>query len=125
LSRYLRLGACTQGRLARHDPPFVLKTEDNPEGVDGKVFDDLKAAIASDRYAFFEGFFNNFYNVDVFGGARISDRAWQARFNVAVGSSPFANYACVDTWLTDFRADLPMILASRRSPTLRPARPIG
>jgi non-heme chloroperoxidase len=90
-------------------PPFVLKTDDNREGVDGKVFEDLKAAVASDRYAFFEGFFNNFYNVDVLGGTRISDRAWQASFNVAVGSSPFASYACVDTWLTDFRADLPKI----------------
>src|SRR6476661_3157286 len=69
-------------------PPFVLKTDDNPEGVDAKVFED---------------FLNNFYNVDVLGGSRISDRAWQASFNVAAGSSPFASYACVDTWLTDFR----------------------
>jgi non-heme chloroperoxidase len=90
-------------------PPFVLKTDDNPEGVDAKVFDDVKAAVANDRYAFFEDFFNNFYNVDVLGGTRISDRAWQASFNVAAGSSPFASYACVDTWLTDFRADLPKI----------------
>jgi non-heme chloroperoxidase len=90
-------------------PPFALKTDDNPEGVDGKVFADIKAAIVNDRYAFFEGFFNNFYNTDVLGGTRISDRAWQASFNVAVGSSPFASYACVDTWLTDFRADLPKI----------------
>jgi len=90
-------------------PPFVLKTDDNPEGVDGKVFADIKAAIANDRYAFFEGFFNTFYNVDVLGGTRISDRAWQASFNIAVGCSPFATYACVDTWLTDFRADLPKI----------------
>jgi non-heme chloroperoxidase len=87
-------------------PPFVLKTDDNLEGVDGSVFADIKAAIVNDRYAFFEGFFNNFYNVDVLGGIRISDRAWQASFNVAVGSSPLASYACVDTWLTDFRADL-------------------
>jgi non-heme chloroperoxidase len=77
--------------------------------VDGKVFDDIKAAIAGDRYAFFEGFLNNFYNVDVLGGTRISDRAWQASFNVAAGSSPFASYACVDTWLTDFRPDLAKI----------------
>jgi non-heme chloroperoxidase len=90
-------------------PPFVLKTDTNPEGVDAKVFDDIKAAIVSDRYAFFEGFFNNFYNVDVLGGTRISDRAWQASFNVAVGSSPFASYACVETWLTDFRVDLAKI----------------
>jgi non-heme chloroperoxidase len=90
-------------------PPFVLKTDDNPEGVDGKVFADIEAAIVSDRYAFFEGFLNNFYNVDVLGPARISDRAWQASFNVAAWSSPCATYACVDTWLTDFRADLPKI----------------
>ena len=55
-------------------PPFVLKTDDNPDGVDGRVFADLEAAIVADRYAFFEGFFNNFYNVDVLGGTRISDQ---------------------------------------------------
>jgi non-heme chloroperoxidase len=90
-------------------PPFVLKRDDNPEGVDGEVFEGIKTAIVDDRYAFFQGFFNNFYNVDVLGGSRISDRAWQAAFNVATGSSPYATYACVDTWLTDFREDLPKI----------------
>jgi non-heme chloroperoxidase len=90
-------------------PPFLLKTDDNLEGVDGKVFADIKTAIVNDRYAYFEDFFNNFYNVDVLGGTRISERAWQASFNVAAGSSPFATYACVDTWLTDFRTDLPKI----------------
>src|SRR6201987_2602032 len=88
-------------------PPFVLKTDDNPEGVDREVFEGIKAAIASDRYAFFKGFFDNFYNVDVLGPERISEQAVQASFNVAAGSSPYASYAVVDTWLTDFRADLP------------------
>ena len=90
-------------------PPFLLKTDDNPEGVDKQVFEGIKAAIVKDRYAFFEDFLNNFYNVDVLGGSRISDRAWQASFNVAAGASPHASYACVDTWLTDFRDDLPKI----------------
>jgi non-heme chloroperoxidase len=90
-------------------PPFLLKTDDNPEGVDGKVFADIQAAIVKDRYAYFDDFLNNFYNVDVLGGTRISDRAWQASFNVAAGSSPYATYACVDTWLTDFRADVAKI----------------
>ena len=90
-------------------PPFLLKTGDNPEGVDGQVFEDIKAAIVKDRYAYFKDFFDNFYNVDKLGPARISDQAWQASFNVAVGSSPHATYACVDTWLTDFRGDLPKI----------------
>jgi non-heme chloroperoxidase len=90
-------------------PPFLLKTDDNPEGVDGSVFEGIKAAIVADRYAYFKDFLDNFYNVDRLGGTRISDQAWQASFNVAAGASPYATYACVDTWLTDFRADLPKI----------------
>jgi non-heme chloroperoxidase len=90
-------------------PPFLLKTEDNPEGVDGQVFEDIKAAVVKDRYAFFKAFFDDFYNVNTLGPDRISDQAWQASFNVAAGSSPYASYACVDTWLTDFREDLPRI----------------
>jgi non-heme chloroperoxidase len=90
-------------------PPFLLKTDDNPQGVDGQVFKDIKAAILADRYAWFKEFFDNFYNVDVLGPSRISEQAWQASFNVAALSSPYASYACVDTWLTDFRSDLPKI----------------
>jgi non-heme chloroperoxidase len=90
-------------------PPFLLKTNDNPEGVDGAVFEGIQAAIVKDRYVYFKDFINNFYNVDEFGGTRISDQAWQASFNVAAAASAYATYACVGTWLTDFRADLPKI----------------
>mgnify|MGYP001159369187 CR=1 FL=1 len=112
VTRYL--GRYGSGRVRRAAllgaiPPFLLKTDDNPEGVDRQVFEDIKSAIVADRYAYFESFLNNFYNVDKLGGTRISDRAWQASFIVACGASPVATYACVDTWLTDFRADLPRI----------------
>ncbi len=90
-------------------PPYLRKTEDNPEGVDGEVFEQIKAAIATDRYAWFKDFLDNFYNTDTLMLDRISEQAWQASFNVAAGASPFASYACVDTWLTDFRGDLPKI----------------
>jgi non-heme chloroperoxidase len=90
-------------------PPFLLKTDDNPEGVDGQVFEGIKAAIVKDRYAYFKDFLDNFYNVDQLAPDRISDQAWQASFNLAAGASPYATYACVDTWLTDFRGDLPKI----------------
>jgi non-heme chloroperoxidase len=90
-------------------PPFLLKTPDNPEGVDSSVFEGIKSAIVADRYAYFRDFFNNFYNVDKLGGTRIGDQAVQASFVVAAGASPYATYACVDTWLTDFRQDLPKI----------------
>src|SRR6185436_16123235 len=57
----------------------------------------------------FKDFFDNFYNTDTLMPERISEQAWQASFNVAAGASPFASYACVDTWLTDFRGDLAKI----------------
>ncbi len=90
-------------------PPFLLKTDENPEGVEQSVFDGIKAAVVKDRPAYMKDFLDNFYNVDTFAGTRISDQAWQNSFNVAVAASAYAEYACVDTWLTDFRKDLPKI----------------
>ncbi|HEY2523264.1 MAG TPA: alpha/beta hydrolase [Streptosporangiaceae bacterium] len=90
-------------------PPYLKQADDNPEGVPGSVFEGIKSAVVADRYAYFQDFFHNFYNVDKLGPARISDQAVQASFNVAAAASPYASYACVDTWLTDFRADLPKI----------------
>ena len=90
-------------------PPFLLKTAGNPDGVDQSVFDGIKAAVIADRPAYFKDFLDNFYNVDVLGGSRISEQAWQNSFTVAIGASPYAARACVDTWLTDFREDLPKI----------------
>jgi non-heme chloroperoxidase len=90
-------------------PPFLLKTEDNPDGVEQAVFDDIKAAIIADRPAYFKKFLDNLYNFDVLAGTRVSEQAWQNSFNVAVTASAHAAYACVDTWLTDFRDDLSRI----------------
>jgi non-heme chloroperoxidase len=90
-------------------PPFLLKTDDNPDGVDPAVFDGMHAAIAADRYAYFQDFLDNFYNVDRYAGTRISQQARQASFNVAAASSAYAAHASVDSWLTDFRGDLPAI----------------
>ena len=88
-------------------PPYLLLAPDNPEGVDGSVFEGIKSAVVADRPAYFKDFLDSFYNVDVLGGTRISDQAWQASFNTALHASPHAAYACVDTWLTDFRDDVP------------------
>jgi non-heme chloroperoxidase len=90
-------------------PPFLLKTADNQEGVDGSVFAGIEKAVAADRYAFFTGFFQNFYNTDVFLGKRVSEQAVQANWNVAAGSSATASLACVATWHEDFREDLARI----------------
>jgi non-heme chloroperoxidase len=90
-------------------PPFVLQTDDNPKGVPGEVFDGIKETVLKDRYLWFEEFFKNFFNTDELAPERIGDAALQANFATAIRMSPYATYACVDTWLTDFRGDLPKI----------------
>ena len=90
-------------------PPFLLQTDDNPKGVPGEVFEGIKQQVLADRYKWFDDFFANFYNTDVLAPERIGDAALRASFQVAASASPYASYACVDTWLTDFRGDLPKI----------------
>jgi pimeloyl-ACP methyl ester carboxylesterase len=87
-------------------PPFLLKTPDNPEGVDGSVFAGIQKAVAADRYAFFTEFFKNFYNADLLLGKRVSEETVRASWNVAAGASATACLACVATWYEDFRQDL-------------------
>ena len=87
-------------------PPYLLKTSDNPDGVDGSVFEGIQKAVAADRYAFFAEFFKNFFNTDVFLGKRITEQAVQASWNVAADASAAASLACVPTWHEDFRDDL-------------------
>jgi non-heme chloroperoxidase len=90
-------------------PPYLLKTADNPEGVDGSVFEGLQKTIAQDRYAFFTEFFKNFYNADAYLGKRVSEQAIQANWNTAAIASAFASLACVPTWHEDFRKDVAAI----------------
>jgi non-heme chloroperoxidase len=90
-------------------PPFLLKTADNPGGVDGSVFEGIQKAVAADRYTFFTEFFKNFYNTDLLSGKRISEQALQASWNVACSASATASLACVPTWYEDFRKDLTRI----------------
>jgi pimeloyl-ACP methyl ester carboxylesterase len=87
-------------------PPFLLKTPDNPDGVDRSVFDALTKAIEDDRLAFCSAFLSEFFNLDVLGHQRVSDRAVAYDFNVAAAASPIATLACISAWLTDFREDV-------------------
>ena len=87
-------------------PPFLLKTGDNPEGVEGAVFDGIKKAVSRDRYAFFTEFFKNFFNTDQLLGKRVTEEVIRASWNLAAGASATASLACVSSWYEDFREDL-------------------
>jgi non-heme chloroperoxidase len=90
-------------------PPFLLKTPENPLGVDKEVFDQIQDGLVADRLAFLTGWNQNFYNLDENLGTRISEEAVRDAWNTASAASPAGTIACVPTWGTDFRADLPKI----------------
>ena len=87
-------------------PPFLLKPDENPEGVEGSVFDGIMESIAADRPAFLSGFLSAFYTVAVYGGDRVSDEVVRLSWNVAAAASPVGTLDSVSAWLTDFRGDL-------------------
>ncbi|MGA2760542.1 MAG: alpha/beta hydrolase [Candidatus Cybelea sp.] len=112
VTRYLaRFGSkrVASGVLVSPIPPFLLQTADNPEGVPQSLFDGFVVAAKQDMPAWMKGFLDNFYNADKLRGTLVSDQAYEASWNVAVGSSAVASVACIPTWATDFRADLPAI----------------
>jgi non-heme chloroperoxidase len=103
-------------------PPFLLKTADNPDGIDGRIFDEAIRAIRVDRPAYLSALLADVYNVDANAGAlgtdgarppgpvhHIGHDAVQFSWNVAVNASAKATEDCVVVGLTDYRKDLPKI----------------
>ena len=112
VTRYLgRYGSrrVAKGVLIAPIPPYLLQTDDNPEGVPAGLFDGFIQAARQDTPAWMKGFLDNFYNFDKLRGTLVSDQAFQASWNLGVTASATAAVACIATWETDFRADLPKI----------------
>ena len=98
-----------KGVLVSPIPPYLLQADDNPDGVPQALFDGFAQAARADTPAWLTGFLDNFYNSDTLRGTLVSDQAWQASWNLAVTASATAAIACISTWTTDFRDDLPKI----------------
>jgi non-heme chloroperoxidase len=90
-------------------PPFLIKTSDSPDGIDSGVFDRMTARITADRPAAMKDFMDDSYNVDLLGGDRVSDQAWQNTFYMAIAASAQAACGCVTACQEDFRADVSRI----------------
>lgn len=91
-------------------PPYMLMTTDNPNGIDGGVFDRIKKAIVADRPALLSKFLSDFYNVDLLKGKKVSDEAVHLSWIVAAEASPKGTLDCVTAFSsTDFRNDLKRI----------------
>ena len=112
VTRYLaRYGSSrvAKGVLLSPIPPYLRQADDNPEGVPPGLFDGFAQAARADTPAWMKGFLDNFYNTDTLRGTLVSDQAFQASWNLAVTASATAAVACIPTWATDFRDDLPKI----------------
>ena len=113
IARYLsRYGASRIAKAAFLGSlePYLLITDDNPDGAgDQAFFDGTAAAVAEDRYAFLTGFFRDFYNLDEMLGDRISPEAVDASVQVANQAGNAAIAAAPLTWPTDFRGDVAAI----------------
>lgn len=92
--------------------PFLVRRDDNPEGVPQSVFDGIEAAAKNDRYAWFTDFYQNFYNLEENLGSRVSQQVVDANWNLSVTSAPIAAYAVVPSWIEDFRGDVEAVRAS-------------
>jgi pimeloyl-ACP methyl ester carboxylesterase len=112
VTRYLSSygpGRVAKGVLIAPIPPYLLQAGDNPDGVPQGLFDGFAQAARADTPAWMKGFLDTFYNIDTLRGTLVSDQAYQASWNLAVTASAAAAVACIGTWTTDFRADLPKI----------------
>ncbi|MGQ2915707.1 alpha/beta fold hydrolase [Microbacterium aurantiacum] len=90
--------------------PYLLITDDNPDGAGPQdFFDGVAASVREDRYGFVTGFLKDFYNLDDTLGSRISQEAVDASARVAAQAGNAAIAAAPLTWPTDFRGDIPAI----------------
>ena len=86
--------------------PYMLKTEDNPDGIEQEVFDGMAKQMMDDRPGFLENFNNDFYGVSMFSHP-VSDAFLQQCINAAMIASPIATLECAKSFSsTDFRDDV-------------------
>ena len=109
IARYLgRHGAGRIGQaiLVSSVVPFLLKTQDHPDGADRSVFDGMVAGLREDRPHFLAEFAKSFFGVGMLSKP-VSMEAMQWTLWLAMQASPIATIQCVRAFSeTDFRGDL-------------------
>jgi len=89
--------------------PFMMKTDDNPDGVPEKTLNGFKDAIRNDRLGFLDDFGKNFVNYDD-NKDKVSSSQLHYNWGIAAGASPKATLDCIDAFgKTDLRGDLKKI----------------
>tara|TARA_R110002020_G_scaffold249927_3_gene463954 strand:- start:104 stop:940 length:837 start_codon:yes stop_codon:yes gene_type:complete len=85
---------------------YMLKTDDNRDGLPNETFEEFKRNVRKDRLGFLKEFGNNFVNYDD-NKDKISEAQLQYNWTIAAHASPKATIDCIDSFgKTDFRGDL-------------------
>lgn len=109
VARYMsRHGAknVTQAALVSSVVPYMLKTPDNPNGVDQAIFDQMTAGMKQDRAHFFAGFFKDFFGNGLIE-KKVSQEVIENAADIALMASLKSTLACAQAFATtDFRPDL-------------------
>ena len=112
VARYAgRYGAERVGRVVFVSSvvPFMLQTDDNPDGVPQSTFDEMEQGVKEDRPKFLDGFTKQFLNWGVVSHP-VSEEMRQYALAIAEMAQPKATLACIDAFgTTDFRPDMPKI----------------
>ncbi len=89
--------------------PFLLKTENNPGGIDPQVFADIESAIRKDRFEFLKVFAAKFYGRTMISHT-VSDAVLDWTFTMALTASLRSTLAAATAWsTTDFRQEMQRI----------------
>jgi pimeloyl-ACP methyl ester carboxylesterase len=86
--------------------PYMLRTDDNPDGVPQAQFDTMTEGMKKDRAAFFRAFFKSFFGVGLVShpvGEEVMDDAWRQAMMAGLRPTLAAALAFATT---DFRPDL-------------------
>ena len=96
--------------LAGAVPPYLLKTDDNPEGgLTEDAVEGMKDGVRSDRTSFLREFLTTFYSVN--GELVVSEERVEASYVLSEPARDEAVVGCIDAFArTDFRADLAAIM---------------
>ncbi len=83
--------------------PYMLKTDDNPDGVPQQTFDQMLKGMIDDRPSFLEGFNKDFYGAGLLSSP-VSEPYLNSALNKAMDASPIATIECAKAFATtDFR----------------------
>lgn len=93
--------------LAAAVPPYLYKSEDNPEGgLDEATIQQFQQGVKKDRLAFLDNFTKKFFNVGTLANP-ISEPFRQYNIDIAAFASAKGTLDCISAFgLTDFREDL-------------------